>query len=435
MSDVIASARGLGKMYRLGSPDGLQARYNTLRESIVGALRRPFRRRREHREDFWAIRDVSFDVQRGDVLGIIGRNGAGKSTLLKILSRITDPTEGEAYLLGRVGSLLEVGTGFHPELSGRENIYLNGSILGMKRSEIARQFDEIVAFAEVEKFIDTPVKFYSSGMYTRLAFAVAAHLEPEILIVDEVLAVGDADFQKKCLGKMSDIARGGRTVFFVSHNMAAVERLCNRCLLMEQGSLVVDGSVSEAVGRYLASSRRADGRLNAVGRTYRDPRIAIRDAWLEQRGRPVSSVTETQELALVIETELHAELSYAVEFTLRQQDGLPVATASSGTRPIQEFNGRNGDVHTLRCSLPPLTLAKGDYSFDLMLSIPYVTVLESIESAIGFTVDSSAVGESHWSFTQAERRGCFYLDVEYSGRVSSTLARATHGDKVLDGSP
>ena len=434
MSDVIASVRGLGKMYRLGPVEGLQAPYNTLRESIVGALRRPFRRR-EPREEFWAIRDLSFDVQRGDVVGIIGRNGAGKSTLLKILSRITDPTEGEALLLGRVGSLLEVGTGFHPELSGRENIYLNGSILGMKRREIARRFDEIVAFAEVEKFIDTPVKFYSSGMYTRLAFAVAAHLEPEILIVDEVLAVGDAEFQKKCLGKMSDIAKGGRTVLFVSHNMAAVERLCNRCLLLERGSLVVNGSVSAAVGRYLASSRRADGRLNTVGRVSYDPRITIRDAWLEQHGQPVSSLTDTEELALVFETALQGDLSYAVEFILRQQDGLPVATASSGIRPIQEFKGRNGDVHTIRCSLPPLTLAKGDYSFDLIVSIPYVDVLESIESAIGFTVDSSAVGESHWSFTQDDRRGCFYLDVEYSGRVSSARARATHGDPVLDGSP
>jgi lipopolysaccharide transport system ATP-binding protein len=432
MSDVIASARGLGKMYRLGPTGGLKAQYSTLRESIVGALRRPFQRP-EPREEFWALRDVSFDVQRGDVVGIIGRNGAGKSTLLKILSRITDPTQGEALLLGRVGSLLEVGTGFHPELSGRENIYLNGSILGMKRREIARQFDEIVAFAEVEKFIDTPVKFYSSGMYTRLAFAVAAHLEPEILIVDEVLAVGDAEFQKKCLGKMSDIAKGGRTVLFVSHNMAAVERLCNRCLLLEQGSLVVNGSVSAAVGKYLASSRRVDGRLNAVGRTCRDPRISIRDAWLEQRGQPTFSVANTQDLALLVETELHAELSYAVELTLRQQDGSPVAMASSGIHPIREFKGRAGDVHTLRCSLPPLTLAKGDYSFDLMLSVPYVTVLESIESAIGFSVDSSVVGESHWSFSQSEGRGCCYLDVEYSARALSTSTRASRGDRVLDG--
>jgi hypothetical protein len=217
--------------------------------------------------------------------------------------------------------------------------------------------------------------------------------------------------------------------------MAAVERLCNRCLLLEQGSLTINGPVSDAVGKYLTSSRRSDGRLNTTRRPVRDPRIAISNAWLEQRGQPISSVTDAQELDVVVETKLFAELSYAVELTLRQQDGLPVATASSGTRPIREFKGRNGDVHTLRCSLPPLTLAKGDYSFDLMLSVPYVKVLESIESAIGFSVDSSAVGESHWSFTQAEGRGCFFLDVEYSGRAVAALARATHGDPVSGGRP
>jgi lipopolysaccharide transport system ATP-binding protein len=254
----IIRVENLGKQYRIGRRE---AAYATLRESLVGAARAPFDRlrrgfRREVNGDaasdrFWALRDVSFEVTPGQVVGIIGRNGAGKTTLLKILSRVTEPTEGRADLYGRVGSLLEVGTGFHPELTGRENVYLNGAILGMKRSDIARKFDEIVAFAEVEKFIDTPVKRYSSGMYVRLAFAVAAHLEPEILIIDEVLAVGDAVFQKKCLGKIGDVAHGGRTVLFVSHNMAAVSALCERVLLMRQGRLTFDGPSSAAIARYL----------------------------------------------------------------------------------------------------------------------------------------------------------------------------------------
>lgn len=253
MSDVAVSVRGLGKRYHLGAT---RERYGTLRDSIQkfasAPLRAMLRRAKaaEKNPPFWALKDVSFDVKRGEVVGIIGRNGAGKSTLLKILSRITEPTEGEADIHGRVGSLLEVGTGFHPELTGRENVYLNGAILGMKRAEIARKFDEIVAFAEVEKFIDTPVKHYSSGMYMRLAFAVAAHLEPEILIVDEVLAVGDAQFQKKCLGKMGDVAKGGRTVLFVSHNMAAVRNLCNRCIWLSTGLIAGDGEADPVIDEY-----------------------------------------------------------------------------------------------------------------------------------------------------------------------------------------
>lgn len=244
-------------MYRIGSP---QAQYKTLREELIGALKRPICWRRNsplvagHPEILWALWGMSFEIKRGEVVGIIGRNGAGKTTLLKILSRVTEPTEGRAIIRGRVGSLLEVGTGFHPELTGQENIYLSGAILGMKREEIARKFDEIVAFAEVEKFINTPVKHFSSGMYLRLAFAVAAHLEPEILLVDEVLAVGDAAFQKKCLGKMGDAAKGGRTVLFVSHTMAAVQRLCNRAIWLESGKIVEDGPSGKVVSDYLKTS-------------------------------------------------------------------------------------------------------------------------------------------------------------------------------------
>jgi lipopolysaccharide transport system ATP-binding protein len=254
MSSTVITVEGLGKRYTLQH----QARSGLLRDQLAGFLRHPFRRAKTANataEEFWALRDVSFSVNQGDVLGIIGRNGAGKSTLLKILSRITEPTTGRVALRGRVASLLEVGTGFHPELTGRENIFLNGAILGMARAEIRRKFDEIVTFAEVEKFLDTPVKHYSSGMYVRLAFAVAAHLEPEILIVDEVLAVGDAAFQKKCLGKMREVAAGhGRTVLFVSHNNAALLDICQTGLWLDGGRVAFAGAIGEVMSRYLQTS-------------------------------------------------------------------------------------------------------------------------------------------------------------------------------------
>ena len=279
MSDVAIKVENLSKLYKIGTR---QERYKTLRDTITDAFTTPLRKlkqrakTREPKVDssvnsklhapssllpsndgfIWALKDVSFEVKHGEVVGIIGRNGAGKSTLLKILSRITEPTEGRAEIHGRVGSLLEVGTGFHPELTGRENIYLNGAILGMKQAEIDRKFDEIVAFAEIEKFIDTPVKHYSSGMYVRLAFAVAAHLEPEILMVDEVLAVGERQFQKKCLGKMGDVAKEGRTVLFVSHNMTAISGLCGRVLLLEQGEIDFEGDVYNGIGRYMSMQYR-----------------------------------------------------------------------------------------------------------------------------------------------------------------------------------
>ncbi len=260
MTEIAIRVENLSKQYKIGVA---KQRHNTLRDQLADALRGLFRRNgqrlsaRGHESTIWALKDVSFEVRQGEVLGIIGRNGAGKSTLLKILSRITEPTEGRAEIHGRVGSLLEVGTGFHPELTGRENIYLNGTILGMRKAEIHRQFDEIVAFAEIEKFIDTPVKRYSSGMYLRLAFAVGAHLEPEILIIDEVLAVGDAAFQRKCLGRIGHVAQEGRTVLFVTHNMAAVAELCRKAVLLEKGRLVASGQTEEVITRYL--SGLADG--------------------------------------------------------------------------------------------------------------------------------------------------------------------------------
>ena len=298
MSDVAIRVEGLSKLYRLGKRE----RYRTLRDTLVDTLAAPFRRPKSGAssngvpETIWALKDVSFDVKCGEVIGIIGRNGAGKSTLLKILSRITEPTEGHATIRGRVGSLLEVGTGFHPELTGRENIYLNGAILGMKKAEILRKFDEIVAFAEVEKFIDTPVKHYSSGMYVRLAFAVAAHLEPEILIVDEVLAVGDAAFQKRCLGKMGAVAKSGRTVLFVSHNMHAVQRLCSRALILNNGSVARSGPTWECTQFYLRTGLVPAGGTADLSETSRVNRRGSGAARIERAqistlsGRPTSQV-------------------------------------------------------------------------------------------------------------------------------------------------
>ena len=281
MSEIAISVENLSKRYLIGHQTAQSERYTTLRD-VVNREARTFLRKAadllqgrqivqgDEVEEFWALRSVSFQVKKGEIVGIIGRNGAGKSTLLKILSRITEPTEGRARLRGRVGSLLEVGTGFHPELTGRENIVLNGAILGMAQREIRRKFDEIVAFADLEKFIDTPVKRYSSGMYVRLAFAVAAHLEPEILLVDEVLAVGDVEFQKKCLGKMSEVAGGGRTVLFVSHNMAAIEALCPRSLYLALGALCEDSSSETVIAAYLEQNRDVSRAAQAYPRIIQD---------------------------------------------------------------------------------------------------------------------------------------------------------------------
>src|ERR1700728_1884430 len=304
VSPIVIRAEGLGKKYLIGHETG-RPRYVALRDVLVQGGKNIFRKTkgltlraeaRPETEEFWALKNVNFELGSGEVLGIVGRNGAGKSTLLKILSRITEPSAGRVTIRGRVASLLEVGTGFHPELTGRENIYLNGAILGMRKAEIDRKFDEIVAFAETEKFLDTPVKRYSSGMYVRLAFAVAAHLEPEILIVDEVLAVGDLEFQKKCLGKMSDFSRDGRTVLFVSHNMEAVRRMCPRGIVLNQGRVEMVGSIKEAIDCYLkqkasqnpivdlsAMSRPLPVRLKARLNTVR---MAGTDDWSVAYGEP-----------------------------------------------------------------------------------------------------------------------------------------------------
>lgn len=379
MSDVAIRVEGVGKMYRIG---GTQERYRTLRDSITDALAAPFKRAYSLlrgqpygaaglEETIWALKNVSFEVKQGEVLGIIGRNGAGKSTLLKILSRITEPTEGYIDVFGRVGALLEVGTGFHPELTGRENIYLNGAILGMSRLEIERKFDEIVAFAEVEKFIDTPVKHYSSGMGLRLGFAVAAHLEPEILIVDEVLAVGDAAFQKKCLGKMSDVASKGRTVLFVSHNMQAVQNLCERAILLEHGALIYSGETSDVVQHYLGHSLQ--NRLSVQWDLDNAPgndKAKLLNASVQLANPEHDSSVFTVDDDLLLEFEFYTlmdgENNLDVSFHLQDERGILVFTASSSRSWTKSFG--NGFIKAT-CRIPGQLLNQGTYTISRLLLV------------------------------------------------------------------
>lgn len=313
MGNTAIRVENLGKMYRIG---GKQEKYQTLRDTLSDAFTGPFKKARNLirgqaygaanlNEEIWALKDINFEVKHGEVVGIIGRNGAGKSTLLKILSRITEPTEGVIDIYGRVGALLEVGTGFHPELTGRENIYLNGAILGMTRNDIDRKFDEIVDFAGVEKFIDTPVKHYSSGMGLRLGFAVAAHLEPEILVVDEVLAVGDAQFQKKCLNKMSDVAGEGRTVLFVSHNMGAVQNLCPRSIWLNQGAVVAQGDTNKIVANYLSNATDS-----AMGKIYDNVEDAPGNDRIRLRRTSATPATENPNDPITMITPIKLEFEF-----------------------------------------------------------------------------------------------------------------------------
>jgi lipopolysaccharide transport system ATP-binding protein len=359
MSSPVISVRNLGKRYYLSH----EKRTDTLRDSLTRKFRRLAGRAGPEgdAEEFWALRDVSFEVNQGDVVGIIGRNGAGKSTLLKILSRITEPTAGTVRLRGRVASLLEVGTGFHPELSGRENIYLNGAILGMSRTEITRKFDEIVAFAEVERFLDTQVKHYSSGMYVRLAFAVAAHLEPEILIVDEVLAVGDVQFQKKCLGKMQDVARDeGRTVVFVSHNLGALQALCQQAIRLDGGRLVGAGPAQEQISLY-SRSTRDDATKGAAGRRA-GPSLVIEDFQLP---RTVASGGGT-EFRLVLRSS-QALMASDVCVLLHSAMGTRVAIFDL-RRAAGPYRLVPGAPLTIEGRLHSLPLVEGDYQVGLYLN-------------------------------------------------------------------
>jgi lipopolysaccharide transport system ATP-binding protein len=386
MSKPIISAQGLGKAYHLGSKVDKNA---TFRDAIVEMVRSPMKKLRarigeptDSADTFWAIKDVSFDVNQGEVLGLVGRNGAGKSTLLKVLSRITEPTEGKAVLRGRVASLLEVGTGFHPELTGRENIYLNGAILGMRKTEIDRKFEQIVEFAEVSKFLDTQVKRYSSGMYVRLAFAVAAHLEPEILIVDEVLAVGDANFQKKCLGKMGDVVKDGRTILFVSHNMDAVASLCTHTLLISGGRAGERLTPDEGIKQYLALSSEG-GNLPLAQK----PRI-------QQKKRPPIFVglTVTGESGHPNVVQSGGQVTFEVEIANCEdlKTGAMcsvVVTNDRGTR-IAFFHTHyqggftfKGTSHgKLTCTVPSLPLTPNSYFIELVMADGY-GIIEKVERA------------------------------------------------------
>jgi len=360
MSDVAIRVEGLGKQYHLGAQ---QERYHTFADQIRKwtSVRRLFSRaaRAEAKPPFWALKDVSFEVKRGEVVGIIGRNGAGKSTLLKILSRITEPTEGGADIYGRVGSLLEVGTGFHPELTGRENVYLNGAILGMRRAEIVRKFDEIVAFAEVEKFIDTPVKHYSSGMYMRLAFAVAANLEPDILIVDEVLAVGDAQFQKKCLGKMGDVAKGGRTVLLVSHNLTAIQGLCTHALFLRAGRISLDGSVAQCMTAYQAEVHSAIG----YGATKEGSKLSDR---LTLIGMAVVPPTPMSGDAVTFHLDLlSAGKSTVTHLCIILFSAISIRVAVLDLRPRDGCAIIVSDRIRISCNVGQLNLVSGDYKIGL----------------------------------------------------------------------
>jgi len=395
MSDIAIRVENLSKRYRIGGP---QARYKTIRESLTEAVGAPFRRLSSvvrgqssavSNETIWALKDVSFEVQRGEVVGIIGRNGSGKTTLLKILSRITEPTEGYAEIHGRVGSLLEVGTGFHLELTGRENIYLNGAILGMKRTEIDRKFDEIVAFSGVEKFIDTPVKHYSSGMYVRLAFAVAAHLEPEILLIDEVLAVGDAAFQKKCLRKMGDVAKEGRTVLFVSHNMQAIVKLCQRCILLQDGKVYEDALSTKVVADYLGGSRYVSGERvwhpeeyvpgDKEFIRYRTVRM------INSEGKLTGAVYIDEPFWIEIEYEVMQTLTKAwLGFAMNTTRGEVIFCSGDENFELPERLVRSPGIYKSRCKIPGNLLNQDSYSISLLGHIPGIRILVDEDSVLGF---------------------------------------------------
>lgn len=412
MSDPVIRVENLGKKYIIGHQQ--QAGYLTLREEIAKrfhSLRRqiftPVGKSfyQSTKEEFWAVKDISFEVKQGEVVGIIGRNGAGKSTLLKILSRITEPTCGRVFLKGRVASLLEVGTGFHPELTGRENIFLNGAILGMTRQEITRKFDEIVAFSEVEKFIDTPVKRYSSGMYVRLAFAVAAHLEPEILIVDEVLAVGDAAFQKKCLGKMKDVSGEGRTVLFVSHNMGAIESLCQKGMLLHKGSINFLGSVQEALSKYASqNSGSTTGFVNFSGGTFQRRGAQIYASLkslslLDDEGNAAEILRMGQAACFRLEIEFkRTSLDLEICIGISNLYGVYIHFFVSNWEGLQVISETG--VKTIEVKIPEIHLFPGEYQVFVWVKRQGEKADDAVHEALRFTVEEAKITPAHAYFKE-----------------------------------
>lgn len=411
----IIRVENLGKQFCIGAR---KAPYATLRETVADAVRSPLRWLRRDRDaaanTHWALKDLSVDVMPGEAVGVIGRNGAGKSTLLKVLSRITEPTEGRVELYGRVGSLLEVGTGFHPELTGRENVYLSGAILGMARAEIRRQFDAIVAFAEVERFIDTPVKHYSSGMQMRLAFAVAAHLEPEILVIDEVLAVGDANFQKKVLGKMSGAICGGRTVLFVSHNQAAVQNLCTRAWLLNHGRLEFAGDVDEAFVHYAAlSGHVAVGTADLTGQP-RDPRFQRRHAHLkalallDSAGKPAEALLMGQPCSFVLDVEfLQAGAGYELGLAIFSFHGVAVHYLISNWEGFDTI-ARTG-LQRVACRLPALHLFPGNYQVSAWVKRQGSIHDDAVDEALRFRVEEAPFTAGPAYFTRYSSNTQMYV--------------------------
>lgn len=386
MNNIAISVKNIGKQYRLGSG----RKYDTLRDAMMGVFSGEGKSSGNNTQTIWALKDISFEISPGEVVGIIGRNGAGKSTLLKILSRITEPSTGQARIHGRVGSLLEVGTGFHPELSGRENVYLNGAILGMRRTEIDRRFDEIVAFAEIEKFLDTPVKRYSSGMYVRLAFAVAAHLDPEILLVDEVLAVGDLAFQKKCLGKMEDVSQQGRTVLFVSHNMAAIQALCKRGILLAQGQVVCDAAIDQTVNAYLKALEQ-NAVYDLAERSERRGRGNVRLTHVHisaDERVPLSALTTGRPARFAFSVS-ESCAGLACTFTIYNQYGQPVANMNSAVSGPQDRYAAMMEPQFV-CEIEELLLVPGRYRINAALS-RNGELEDHVEGAAFFDVEQGQV--------------------------------------------
>jgi lipopolysaccharide transport system ATP-binding protein len=391
--NVAIRAECLSKMYRVTHhPGATMGQYRTLREDLANLIRRPFRRvSKLNNNVIWALKDVTFEVRRGETLGIIGANGAGKSTLLKILSRITRPTAGGADLYGRVGSLLEVGTGFHNELTGRENIFLSGAVLGMRRDEIRRRFDEIVAFAGIETFLDTPVKRYSSGMYMRLAFAVAAHLETEILLVDEVLAVGDGAFQRKCLGKMRDVAEQGRTVLFVSHTMSAITHLCPRAIWLNQGHVMLDGPSANVVSSYLNSVVAASiyQRSFTTENAPTDGNVRLKSVKVtdpQGKGKTVFNIDEGFTLEIDIDIEKPVENLHFFLYVTTQDGTLAFGSGSWDNRDVYQLLPWSPGQHTAYCIIPGDLLNQGQYYLTIEARIPMVRWLFKVDNVLRITI-------------------------------------------------